>query len=259
MRLFLVLHMKQCHKRNKRHLFCVGFTVALTKRLHETMSDSSSNRGDGAGRITPLTITFLKKTFSWPQQYATGAELKKLFGLQVEQELYLSLVDPWDDVLVANEERINLARPGTEKFYIRQPLDFRFEDKMHAWEKPFITGTELRKVGGVEEGDEIWLSVTRPYHDERIADTSRVDLTRDGLEHFYVVKQEVIIRINNVEHILKRGTYTVDQLKKIGAVKATDEMDSLENHKLTPLDEAATVVIKGGEQFISHVRDGSSS
>jgi hypothetical protein len=51
----------------------------------------------------------------------------------------------------------------------------------------------------------------------------------------------------------------VAQLKKIGNVKASDEMDELKGHNLTPLDDEATVVIKGGEQFIAHVRDGSSS
>lgn len=223
------------------------------------MSDSQSNRGNDAGRIAPLSITFQDKKLTWPRQYATGAELKKLFGLKPEQQLYLSLIDPWDDVLVANEENINLARPGTEKFYIRQPLEFQLENKKLAWDKPFITGAELRKLGGIEEGDEIWLSVARPHDDELVADANRVDLTRAGLERFYVVKLEVVIRINNIEFKIKRGTYTVTQLKKIGNVKASDEMDALEGHNLTPLDDAAIVVIKGGEQFIAHVRDGSSS
>ena len=224
-----------------------------------SMSDSQSNRGNYAGRIAPLAITFQDKKFTWPQQYATGAELKKLFGLNPEQELYLSLIDPWDDVLVADDESINLARPGTEKFYIRQPLEFQLENEKLAWDKPFITEAELRKLGGIEEGDEIWLSVARPHNDEQITDADRVDLTREGLERFYVVKLEVVIRINNVEFNIKRGTYTVTQLKKIGNVKASDEMDALEGHNLTPLDDEATVVIKGGEQFIAHVRDGSSS
>jgi len=223
------------------------------------MSDSQSNLGKEAGRIAPLAITFQDSKFTWPQQYITGLELKKMFGLKPEQELYLSLVDPWDDVLVANEESINLARPGTEKFYIRQQLEFRLADKKLSWDKPFITGAELRKLGAIEEGDQIWLSVTRPHNDELVTDANRVDLTRAGLEHFYVVKLEVIIRINNVEHKIKPGTYTISQLKKIGNVKASDEVDALEGHKLTPLDDAAIVVIKGGEQFISHVRDGSSS
>jgi hypothetical protein len=214
---------------------------------------------NGAGRIAPLAITFQDKKYTWPHQYATGAELKKLFGMNPEQELYLSLIDPWDDVLVADDESINLARPGTEKFYIRQPLDFQMENKKLAWDKPFITGAELRKLGGIEDGDEIWLSVARPHDDESIADANRVDLTREGLERFYVVKLDVVIRINNVEFKIKRGTYTVAQLKKIGNVKASDEMDALEGHNLTPLDDEAMVVIKGGEQFIAHVRDGSSS
>ncbi|RYC66554.1 multiubiquitin domain-containing protein [Spirosoma sordidisoli] len=227
--------------------------------LLNPMSDSQSNRGNDAGRIAPLSITFQDKKFTWPHQYITGLELKKLFGMKPEQQLYLSLVDPWDDVLVADDESINLARPGTEKFYIRQPLEFRLEDDKHTWDKPFITGAELRKLGGVDEGDEIWLSVARPHDDELVVDANRVDLTRAGLERFYVVKLEVVIRINNVEFKIKRGAYTVAQLKKIGNVKASDEMDALEGHNLTPLDDAATVVIKGGEQFIAHVRDGSSS
>ena len=151
----------------------------------------------GTVRTAPLVITFQDKKFAWPQQYITGMELKSLFGLKPEQQLYLSLIDPWDDVLVANDENINLARPGTEKFYIRQPLEFQLENKKLAWDKPFITGLELRKAGGVEEGDEIWLSVAEPHDDELVADTNRVDLTRAGLERFYVVKQEVRTRWPN--------------------------------------------------------------
>lgn len=223
------------------------------------MSESQINRGNETGRITPLAITFQDKQFKWPHQYATGAELKHLFGIELEDELYLSLIDPWDDVVVDNQENVNLARPGVEKFYIHEPLEFKLEDRKISWDKPFITGAELRKLGGVEDGDEIWLSVAQPYEDELITDAGRVDLTRPGLERFHVVKQDVTIRINNVELKIKRGSYTVAQLKKIGGVKASDEMDALESHKLTPLDDSATVIIKGGEQFISHVRDGSSS
>lgn len=234
-------------------------SVAQIKRHKQDMSNTQTNGADGAGRITPLDLFFQDKKFTWSNQFITGAELKKLFGLTSEQELYLSLIDPWDDELISNEQVINLARPGAEKFYIRQPLEFQLENKKLAWNKPFITGAELRKLGAIEEGDEIWLKIAQPYEDELIDVKERVDLTRSGVEHFYVKKLEVVIRINNVEHKIKRGTYTVAQLKKIGNVKASDEVDALEGHKLTPLDDTAIIVIKGGEQFISHVRDGSSS
>lgn len=214
---------------------------------------------DAGSIVAPLALTFQDKKFSWPHQYATGAELKTLFGLQPDEPLYLSLTDPWDDELIANDTTINLARPGVERFYIRQPLELKLEDKTYDWDKPFITGAELRQVGGVEDGDEIWLAVARPYEDERIDDTKKVDLTRPGRERFYVKKRLVVIRINNVEHQIKPGSYTVAQLKKIGNVKASDELDALKDHQLTPLDDSATVIIQGGEQFISHVRDGSSA
>jgi hypothetical protein len=223
------------------------------------MTDNQINWANDAGGIDPLVLTFQDNKYTWPHQYIKGAELRKMFGLAPEQDLYMSLIDPWDDVLIPNEEEIDLARPGIEKFYIRQPLDLRLGDKKYSWDKPFITGIELRKLGEIEEGDEIWLSIAGDYKDNLIGDNERIDLTRPGIEHFYIKKLEVVIRINNVEHKIKRGTYTVAQLKKIGNVKASDEMDALEGHKLTPLDDAATVVIKGGEQFISHVRDGSSS
>ena len=214
---------------------------------------------DAGSIVTPLALSFQDKKFAWTHQYVTGAELKTLFGLSPDEALYLSLTDPWDDELIANDEVVNLARPGIERFYIRQPLELKLDGKKYEWDKPFITGAELRHVGGVEEGDEIWLSVARPYEDERIDDAKKVDLTRPGLERFYVKKRLVFILINNVEHQIKPGSYTVAQLKKIGNVKASDELDALKDHQLTPLDDSATVVIQGGEQFISHVRDGSSA
>jgi hypothetical protein len=231
--------------------------------LHQILINTmktNPNSGVDTGVVTPLPVTFQDQKFTWNGQYATGKELKNLFGVPTDQDLYLSLTDPWDDQVVTNEMVIDLARPGVEKFYLRLPLEYRLDDKKLSWDKPFITGLELRQIGRVEVEDEIWLKIPKPYSDELVKNESRIDLTRPDVEQFYVVKAEVVITINATEHKVKRGTYSVAQLKKVGNVKAADELDQIKSgHVLVPLEDDASVEIKGGEQFVSHKRDGSSS
>lgn len=220
----------------------------------------NTNAGVDTGVATPLPVTFQDQKFTWGGQYANGKELKKLFGVPVDQALFLSLVDPWDDQLITDEMVIDLARPGVEKFYVRLPLEYRLQEEKFLWDKPFITGLELREIGGLAADDEIWLKIPKPYSDELVKDESRIDLTRPEIEQFYIVKAEVIITINAVEHKVKKGTYIVAQLKKIGNVKSADELDQIKaGHELVPLEDDASVEIKGCEQFVSHKRDGSSS
>lgn len=142
-------------------------------------------------------------------------------------------------------------------------LHFMIETTQYEWEHQYITGAEIRQLGHIPADSEILLAIEKPWEDEVIEDDTKVDLARPGIERFNFRKRGegvmVEISINDKPYKVKRGKYTVSQLKDIGKVPQADELEELIDGKLTPLKDAVDVIIKGGEQFFSHKRDGSSS
>lgn len=70
---------------------------------------------------------------------------------------------------------------------------------------------------------------------------------------------EVHITVNGVSHSIHRGRRTVAEIKTVGQVPLAEELEQVIEGKLTPLPDDGSVVIKGREVFMSHVRDGGSS
>jgi len=64
----------------------------------------------------PLHFTVNGKHFSTRKQFITGAEIREIAGLSEEKDLYLDLPLGWQDNFIENDEKVNLARPGIEKF-----------------------------------------------------------------------------------------------------------------------------------------------
>ena len=135
-----------------------------------------------------LRFTIQGKEFEWHDQYITGAEIKKIGDISLESEIYLSVKEPWKDELIKNEDRVDLARPEIEHFYLRQKLKFTIEGKEFEWDRQYIKGSEIRKLGNIAVGYEIFLAIKGPWEDENIKDEAWVDLARPGIEHFYGCK-----------------------------------------------------------------------
>jgi hypothetical protein len=222
----------------------------------------NSHDGGSNGHL-PLTLTIEGGEFQWASQYITGKEVRALAGLSDDADVYLSLVDPWDDEPVELESKIDLGKEGIESFYVRNPLSFTVEGKQYQWKKQFITGAEIRKIAGVAAQDEIFLLLQRPYHDEEVGNKTSVDLARPGIEQFKVKKKGediiVSIKINDKPYQIKRGPHTVVELKKLGGVSLSDELSELVKGKLVPLQDHQTVSVKGGEDFFSCKPEGTSS
>jgi hypothetical protein len=70
---------------------------------------------------------------------------------------------------------------------------------------------------------------------------------------------EVAISINTQPIQIHRGNRPVVEIKDAGHVPRADELEQIVNGKLVPLADDGSVVIKGGEQFVSHPRSGGSS
>ena len=69
----------------------------------------------------------------------------------------------------------------------------------------------------------------------------------------------VSIKINGADKQIHRGHQTVAEIKAVGSVPVADELDQVIKGVITPLPDNGAVVLKGGEVFVSHPRDSSSS
>lgn len=63
------------------------------------------------------------------------------------------------------------------------------DHKPHDWPRPYITGTEIKRVAGVDPATyDAWQDVAGP-EDKLVADNERVDLRPHGVEKFYAIKK----------------------------------------------------------------------
>ena len=69
----------------------------------------------------------------------------------------------------------------------------------------------------------------------------------------------VVVTIDGKPKHIERGEYVVSELKKLLDVDASRALDEVIHGEFTPLDDSERIHIKGGEVFVSHVRDGGSS
>jgi hypothetical protein len=69
-------------------------------------------------------------------------------------------------------------------------LKLLINDKQYEWPQEYITGAEIRKLGNIPDGDEIFLAIKKPWEDEPIPDEKQVNLARPEIEHFYSKDKE---------------------------------------------------------------------
>jgi hypothetical protein len=103
--------------------------------------------------ILEVVINGTKHT--WTEQYITGAMLKKLGGLDAGETLFLDIEAPWEDELILNDTRVNLARPGIESFLSKHKhqdsIIITVETPKGKWEnvafnKTLTVGNVIKKV-----------------------------------------------------------------------------------------------------------------
>ena len=58
------------------------------------------------------------------------------------------------------------------------------------WSEQFITGAQLKTLGGIDPEDEVYLEKHGSQEDELIADEAIVDLSKPGAEQFFSKKKE---------------------------------------------------------------------
>ena len=165
-----------------------------------------TQNNENAGKLA-LKLVVNKKNYDWLEQYITGEQIRKIAEVSGDDKLYLRITEPWDDELIFDDTRVNLAREGIEDFYTAERLKFIVDGKLYDWPEQFIKGKQIRKVAGIDADDKIFLDNMKPYADNQIEDEEEVDLARPSIERFYtvVVKQDVTIYVNGTEHKVEAG------------------------------------------------------
>lgn len=161
-----------------------------------------------------LEFKIENQVFKTDQQYWTGAELKAKASIPLETELYLSIRKPFEDELIENGTRVNLARPEMEYFFVKRKLPYTINKVGFISYKQYIRGSQLRQQGNIPAEDEIYLDNEEGWDDEPILDEEFVDLARPGKEHFYSKKSstEITLIVNGRDRSWNKKTISFEEV-----------------------------------------------
>jgi hypothetical protein len=78
------------------------------------------------------------RSFEWHHQYILGIQAKESAGIRPEETIFLVIPEPWEDELIHNDTRVDLARPGVEHFVTREKhpekIILTIQTTMGTWE-----------------------------------------------------------------------------------------------------------------------------
>jgi hypothetical protein len=193
-------------------IFAAIFSVLILKMFF--MQKNCLGALDNTQEKVPLKFVIEGKEYETCEQYITGLELKQLAGIPLESELFLSISKPYDDELIENDMRVNLARPEKEYFFVKKKLHFTINGVPFVWYKQYIRGIQIRELGNIPPDDEIYLTIKGDWEDDLILDDKVVDLARPGVEHFISRPKPAgfIIIVNAREKIWKEKTISFGQV-----------------------------------------------
>lgn len=157
------------------------------------------------------------KTFQTTEQYITGAELKNQGGVPLDVDLYLAIKKPFEDELIENNTRINLARPEIEQFFVKKKLDYFINEKEYVSYKQRISGAELREKGNISDSEDLYLKVDDGWEDDFILDNEVIDLARPGKERFYTKHRVCTIFVNTKAFDWKKRIITYEEVVKLAS------------------------------------------
>jgi hypothetical protein len=148
--------------------------------------------------IEPSTVFKLvveNVNYEWFDQFITGSEVRKLTNLSNESDMYLAVTEPWNDQIIGDNEKVDLGRPDVEHFYFKRNLKLIINKKNFIWHREYVTGKQIKHLGGILLHDDLFLVVEKPGEDELISDNAKVNLALPGVEHFYSVEVDKVVVI----------------------------------------------------------------
>ena len=136
----------------------------------------------------------------------------------------------------------------------------KVDNQYHNWPKAHITGRQLLHLAA-REGCLVFEAFENFRHGEPelISPHAEANLRKHGVEKFTTAPKLVQVTIDNKHKIIQAGTYTVTELKRVLGVDPSRVLDEVVCGEFKELPDNGTVHVKGGEIFVSHVRQGQSS
>lgn len=86
------------------------------------------------------------KPFTWYKQYIRGIQIKELGSIPAEDIIFLDLKEGWQDNEILDDEIVDLARPGKEKFFSKpKPTELTIivNARSHVWKEINISFEQL--------------------------------------------------------------------------------------------------------------------
>lgn len=108
------------------------------------------------------------KIYSWHQRYITGEQVRKLAGLDKDDQLFLKTSHSSIDQLIANDDKVDLQEPGIEQFYSKQDdkqITIVVSGVQKQWEKKKISFKEVVILAYGQYEDRPTMVYTVAYED----------------------------------------------------------------------------------------------
>lgn len=107
-----------------------------------------------------LELIINDKKFEWKEQYILGAQVRKLGNIPEGCKVFLDIERPWEDEIISDETKVDLARAGIEQFFSCKKEEPRLVE-IHINKNPYQisrgkhTVAEIKKLGGIPAAHEL--------------------------------------------------------------------------------------------------------
>lgn len=208
-----------------------------------------------------------------------GSELIQSFNLDAKEHLLFEIhgdidvpVNPEDFMLITGGEVFSVGTGNTkieDNPQLRHPIRCIFNEQQlneqQALHYPKITGKELKKLDPNSKPGSRLVADLDGLADEVIEDHQRIIVkTHDQFivippseEHAH--QNELQVTIDSRHVTIASGDYLVYVLKQKLGVPPEYELERVEHGQFHPLADESYFKLHKSEEFISHVRTGSSS
>lgn len=86
------------------------------------------------------------KPFTWYKQYIRGVQIRELGKISAEDDIFLDIKEGWQDDQILDDEVVDLARPGKERFFSKSRLtevNIIVNARSHIWKEVNISFEQL--------------------------------------------------------------------------------------------------------------------
>ncbi|MCT1524729.1 multiubiquitin domain-containing protein [Sphingobacterium hotanense] len=93
-----------------------------------------------------LQFSINGKSFTWYKQYIRGSQIRELGNIPPEDDIFLDINGGWQDDQILDDEVVDLARPGKEKFFSKpRPTEITIivNARPHLWKEVEISFEQL--------------------------------------------------------------------------------------------------------------------